>query len=124
MKMKKTKIVPGEYQINHEKRTVVYATLAHGIIFTGVARCKGNDVFDEETGKAIAKMKAILAQRKYDLDLTRAFISDMRQCMDYYAMQGKVFSPHYMRSLQMACEEEKAQLEHIRDLKNRIGEYK
>jgi hypothetical protein len=35
----------------------------------------------------------------------------------------KAISPHYMRSLQTAKEEEKAQLAHIRDLKKRLKEY-
>jgi hypothetical protein len=124
MKTKKTRIVPGEYQVNRDKRTVIYTTIAHGIMFTGIARCKGGDEFDEETGKAIAKMKAILAQRKFDLNLTREFISTIQCEIDELRDLDEPFSPHFMRSLQTACEEEKAQLAHIRDLKKRLADYK
>jgi hypothetical protein len=121
---KKEKLVPGEYIVNVEKQTVVYTTTAHGIRFVGIANCGPKDKFDEETGKAIAKMRATLEQRRYDLGLTRDFIAEMKDLLDYKKRRnGGVVSPHFMRAIQAAADEEKAQLAHIRDLKNRIEAY-
>ena len=121
---KKEKLVPGEYIVNAEKKTVVYTTIAHGIRFVGIANCGPKDAFDEETGKAIAHMRATLEQRRYDLGLTRAFIEEMKALMEYMKRKNDgVVSPHLMRAIQAAADEEKAQLAHIRDLKNRIEAY-
>lgn len=122
---KKEKLVPGEYIVNAEKGTVVYTAIAHGIRFVGIANCGPKDAFDEETGKAIAHMRATLEQRKYDLGLTRDFIAGMKDLLDYTKRRnGGVASPHFMRAIQTAADEEKAQLAHIRDLKQRLEAYK
>ena len=122
MKTNKTTLVPFEYTINEKKKTVMYSVMAHGKMFIGKATCGENDTFDVETGKVIAHMRAILAQRKFDLELTRSFIATLKTISQNATSWGDILSPHYMRSIQIACEEEKAQLEHIRDLKMRLDE--
>ena len=113
-----------EFTVNEKKRTVVCMVVAHGRRFYGVAKCLNKDTFDVETGKVIEQMRATVKQRKFDLDLTREFIytikAQMQANLDFYG----VASPHYMRALQTAKEEEKVQLAHIRDLKRRINGFK
>jgi hypothetical protein len=113
-----------EFKVNEEKRSVVCVLIAHGKRFYGVAKCLEKDIFDVETGKVIAQMRATIKQRKFDLDLTREFIYTIKTQMETNLEFYGVASPHYMRSLQTAKEEEKAQLAHIRDLKRRINEFK
>ena len=112
-----------EFKVNEEKRSVVCVVIAHGKRFFGVAKCLESDTFDVEAGKVLAQMRATVKQRQFDLRLTREFVEtikvQMQTNLDFYG----VASPHYMRSLQTAKEEEKAQLAHIRDLKRRIKEF-
>lgn len=109
-----------EFTVNEKKRTVVCVLFAHGRRFFGVAKCLASDTFDVEAGKVLAQMRATVKQRQFDLRLTREFVEtikiQMQTNIDFYG----IASPHYMRSLQTAKEEEKAQLAHIRDLKRRI----
>lgn len=112
-----------EFTVNEKKRTVVCVLIAHGKRFYGVAKCLDTDTFDVEKGKVLAQMRATLKQRKFDLDLTREFIYTIKTQMTMNIDFCGIASPHYMRSLQTAKEEEKAQLAHIRDLKRRINEY-
>ena len=123
-KEKRTVLQPWKFVVNEEKKTVLYTVIAHGHKFVGKATCNDSDEFDVEKGKAIAQMRAVLAQRKFDLELTREFIVTVQGEMARASMfnQYGAVSPHYMRSIQTACEEEKAQLAHIRDLKNRLKE--
>lgn len=113
-----------EFKVNEEKRTVACRLVAHGKNFFGIAKCLDTDKFDVEKGKVLAQMRATLKQRTFDLQLTRQFINVLRHhqiiTKDYF---GGCVSPHYMRSIQTAKEEEKVQLEHIRDLKRRIKEF-
>lgn len=113
-----------EFTVNKEKRTVVCMLVAHGRRFYGVAKCLDKDTFDIETGKVIAQMRAMIKQRKFDLELTREFIYTIKTQMQTNLDFEGIASPHYMRSLQTAKEEEKAQLAHIRDLKRRINGFK
>lgn len=113
-----------EFTVNEKKRTVVCMVVAHGRRFYGVAKCLKNDTFDVETGKVIAQMRATVKQRKFDLDLTREFIYTIKAQMQMNLDFCGVASPHYMRALQTAKEEEKVQLAHIRDLKRRIDGFK
>jgi hypothetical protein len=112
-----------EFKVNEEKRTVACRLVAHGKNFFGIAKCLDTDTFDVEKGKVLAQMRATLKQRTFDLKLTRQFINVLehhqRITEDYFGC----VSPHYMRSIQTAKEEEKAQLAHIRDLKRRIKEF-
>lgn len=112
-----------EFKVNEEKRTVVCKLVAHGKNFFGTAKCLDTDTFDVEKGKVLAQMRATLKQRRFDLKLTRQFIYVLsynhRTIKDCYGC----VSPHFMRSIQTAKEEEKAQLAHIRDLKRRIKEF-
>lgn len=112
-----------EFTVNEKKRTVVCVVIAHGRRFFGVAKCLESDTFDVEAGKVLAQMRATVKQRQFDLRLTREFVEtikiQMQTNLDFYG----VASPHYMRSLQTAKEEENAQLAHIRDLKRRIKEF-
>lgn len=117
------KIVPFEYIINEKKRTVVYAVKSHGQMFIGKASCMESDNFDVETGKAIAHMRAILEQRKFDLEMTRSFIRAVKDQYENAMFCDGFASPHYMRAIQAATEEEKAQLTHIRELKERLAQY-
>ena len=120
--MKKEKLTPWEYVVNEEKRTVVYSVLAHGKLFVGKAKCGEGDKFDVEKGKTIAHMRAILAQRKYDLELTREFIHNVKIAKGVCETFNEgISSPHYMRAIQAACEEERAQLAHIADIKKRLS---
>ena len=113
-----------EFTVNEEKRTVVCMVVAHGRRFYGVAKCLDKDTFDIETGKVIAQMRATIKQRKFDLELTREFIYTIKTQMQTNLDFEGIASPHYMRALQTAKEEEKVQLAHIRDLKHRINGYK
>lgn len=113
-----------EFTVNEKKRTVVCMVVAHGRRFYGVAKCLNKDTFDVETGKVIAQMRATVKQRKFDLDLTREFIYTIKAQMQMNLDFCGVASPHYMRALQTAKEEEKVQLAHIRDLKRRINGFK
>ena len=112
-----------EFKVNEEKRTVACKLVAHGKNFFGIAKCLDTDKFDVEKGKVLAQMRATLKQRTFDLQLTRQFIDILsyhqRTTKDFYGC----VSPHFMRSIQTAKEEEKAQLAHIRDLKRRIREF-
>lgn len=112
-----------EFKVNEEKRTVACRLVAHGKNFFGIAKCLDTDTFDVEKGKVLAQMRATLKQRTFDLKLTRQFINVLehhqRITEDYFGC----VSPHYMRSIQTAKEEEKAQLAHIRDLNRRIREF-
>lgn len=112
-----------EFKVNEEKRSVVCVVIAHGKRFFGVAKCLDIDTFDVEKGKIIAQMRATVKQRQFDLCLTREFVETIKEAMEMNVHYNGVASPHYMRSLQTAKEEEKAQLAHIRDLKRRIKEY-
>lgn len=112
-----------EFKVNEEKRTVVCRLVAHGQNFFGVAKCLESDTFDVEAGKVLAQMRATVKQRQFDLFLTREFIETMKTTIENNMRYFGIVSPHYMRSLQIACEEEKAQLSHIRDLKRRIKEF-
>lgn len=112
-----------KFIVNEEKRTVVCKLVAHGKDFFGIAQCLDTDTFDVEKGKVLAQMRATLKQRKFDLGLTREFIDTIKCQYNNNLLYFDVLSPHYMRSLQIACEEEKTQLAHIRDLKRRIKEF-
>lgn len=115
---------PNKYYVNENKQSVTYAIKAHGILFVGTAKARGGDAFDVERGQAIAHIKASIAQRKYDLMLTRQFIDflkDSEKIANY--KNGGHSSPHFMHALQEATEEMKAQLAHIRDLKARLATY-
>ena len=120
---KKQKLVPFEYIIDENKKTVVYAVKAHGMLFVGTARCGEHDKFDVERGKAIAQIRANIAQRKCDLELTREFISTVKLERDRNIRYSGVASPHYMRAIQSATAEERAQLVHIKELKDRLKTY-
>ena len=121
---KNDKLVPWEYLYDGEKGTVVYAVEAHGKMFVGKAKCCSRDAFDIEKGKELSKMRALVAQRKYDLMLTREFIDTIKVSKRNVEIFNEgISSPHYMRAIQAACEEEKAQLAHIKDLKKRIAVY-
>lgn len=109
-----------EFKVNERKRSVVCDVIAHGKHFYGVAKCLESDTFDVEAGKVLAQMRATVKQRQFDLVLTREFIETMKAAIENNMRYYGIASPHYMRSLQIACEEEKAQLAHIRDLKRRI----
>lgn len=109
-----------EFKVNEEKRSVVCVVIAHGKRFFGVAKCLETDAFDVESGKVLAQMRATVKQRQFDLNLTREFVETIKEAMEMNVCYTGVASPHYMRSLQTAKEEEKAQLAHIRDLKRRI----
>ena len=124
MKNNEVRIAPWEYVIIEDKKVVLYAVKAHDKLFVGKAKCGPHDEFDVEAGKAIAKMRAVLAQRRYDLMLTREFINTIKEVKSYAEFTNRgVSSPHYMRSIQAACEEEKAQLAHIKDLVKRLEAY-
>lgn len=112
-----------EFTVNDEKRSVVCELIAHGKRFFGVAKCLKTDTFDVESGKVLAQMRATVKQRQFDLNLTRNFIKTIKVAIETNMCYYGVVSPHYMRSLQAAKEEEKAQLAHIRDLKQRIKEF-
>ena len=109
-----------EFKVNEEKRSVVCVVIAHGKRFFGVAKCLDSDTFDVEAGKVLAQMRATVKQRQFDLNLTREFIANIKESIELNMRYSGVASPHYMRSLQTAKEEEKAQMAHIRDLKQRI----
>lgn len=112
-----------EFTVNEKKRTVVCVIIAHGKRFFGVAKCLESDTFDVESGKVLAQMRATVKQRQFDLKLTRNFIETIKVAIETNMCYYGVVSPHYMRSVQSAKEEEKAQLAHIRDLKQRIKEF-
>lgn len=112
-----------EFKVNEEKRSVVCVVIAHGMRFFGVAKCLDTDTFDVESGKVLAQMRATVKQRQFDLNLTREFVETIKEAMEMNVRYAGVASPHYMRSLQTAKEEEKAQMAHIRDLKQRIKEF-
>lgn len=112
-----------KFTVNEQKRTVVCKLVAHGKDFFGIAKCLDTDIFDVEKGKVLSQMRATLKQRQFDLLLTREFIETIKHQYNNTLSFYDVVSPHYMRSLQIACEEEKAQLAHIRDLKRRIKEF-
>ena len=121
---KKGEFKPGEYLVNEAKKAVVYSVVAHGVVFVGTAKCGPHDIFDVERGMAIAKIRATIAQRKYDAELTRQFIEDVKIAQsDVAEYNGGPVSPHYMRAIQTATEELKAQLSHIRDLEIRLIAY-
>lgn len=122
-KSKKMEIKPGEYLVNEEKKAVVYATKAHGIVFVGTAKCGPKDAFDIERGKAIAKIRATIEQRKFDAQLTRNFIANLKWDINSEISGTGACSPHYMRSIQMATDELNAQIAHIRELKERLNTY-
>ena len=111
------------YAVNLEKRTVVFRTKSHGNTFYGVSKCLKEEMFDAEKGFVIAQIRATIEQRRHDLRLTREFIETLKMAIDDRQYYMKAISPHYMRSLQAAKEEEKAQLAHIRDLNKRLKEY-
>jgi hypothetical protein len=118
------KFEPNKYYVNEEKQSVTYAVMAHGILFVGTAKARGGDAFDVERGQAIAHIKANIAQRKYDLSLTRQFIAILKDGEKFASYEnGGHASPHFMHALQAATEEMKAQLAHIRDLKARLAAY-
>ena len=110
-----------KFIVNEEKRTVVCKLVAHGKDFFGIAQCLDTDTFDVEKGKVLAQMRATIKQRSFDLKLTRQFIDILsyhqRTTKDFYGC----VSPHYMRSIQTAKEEEKAPLPavHLRRLSRR-----
>jgi hypothetical protein len=112
-----------EFKVNEEKRSVVCVVIAHGRRFFGVAKCLESDTFDVEAGKVLAQMRATVKQRQFDLSLTREFVDTIKEAIKMNLCYNGVASPHYMRSLQAAKEEEKAQMAHIRDLKQRIKEF-
>ena len=112
-----------EFKVNEEKRSVVCVLVAHGKRFFGVAKCLESDTFDVEAGKVLAQMRATIKQRKFDLNMTREFIYFVKTYMQSELDFHGIASPHFMRSLQTAKEEEKAQMAHIRDLKRRIKEF-
>lgn len=112
-----------EFKVNEEKRSVVCVVIAHGMRFFGVAKCLDTDTFDVESGKVLAQMRATVKQRQFDLSLTREFVETIKEAIKMNLCYNGVASPHYMRSLQNAKEEEKAQMAHIRDLKQRIKEF-
>lgn len=115
---------PNKYYVNEDKQSVTYAIKAHGILFVGTAKARGGDAFDVERGQAIAHIKASIAQRKYDLMLTRQFIDILKDGEKFANYEnGGHSSPHFMHALQEATEEMKAQLAHIRDLKARLATY-
>ncbi len=108
------------YKINAEKRTVVYVKYSHKRRFIGVAKCLESDDFNYAGGLLIAKCRAEIKQRKYDLSLTREFIKHNNDYIDAHKRFGFDFSPHFMRSIQTAIEEEKTQLKHIKALEIKL----
>lgn len=122
-KSKKNEFKPGEYLVNEEKKAVVFSVVAHGIVFVGTAKCGPHDAFDIDRGKAIAKIRASIAQRKYDANLTRNFIAHLQWGISRDNEFNGAASPHYMHAIQDATEELKAQVAHIRDLEARLIAY-
>ena len=123
MAKKEKEFKPGEYIVNEEKLTVVYAVQSHGVLFTGKANCGPSDTFDVERGKAIAHIRAVIAQRKFDLGLTVQYIETIKEALaEVEDLNEGIASPHFMRAIQTGVEEAKAQRAHIKDLEARLAE--
>lgn len=59
------------YQIDKNKKVVVYFLTYDNREFKGVAKCSSEDIFDEEKGKKIAQLRALINVRKYFIKETK-----------------------------------------------------
>lgn len=122
MAKKEKEFKPGEYIVNEEKLTVVYAVQSHGVTFIGKANCGPEDTFDVERGKAIAHIRAVIAQRKFDLGLTAQYVEALKDILaEVKDLNDGIASPHFMRAIQAGVDEAKAQRAHIKDLETRLA---
>lgn len=80
------------YQIDEEKGIVKHTVKAYGNYFTGTAKTnfEAGDIFNLETGKRIAKLRAVMKMKKHllkdalnDLELIREIASLEEDVQDY-----------------------------------------
>ena len=89
--------------------------VSKGETFTAEAKLYPGDAYDEFVGKLIVKYRLEIKQRKRDLQNTNDVIQRLRVIYDneYENKSHSHVSKHWMRFIQEACNERKAQLENI-----------
>ncbi len=97
------------YQIDKNKKVIVYFLTYDNREFKGVAKCSPEDVFDEEKGKKIAQLKALINVRKYFIKETKylyyqilnlcpwevRFIEETKTTKTYYRYQHRFINELY-----------------------------
>lgn len=72
----------GRWTISKDLRKVSYSFVANGECYFGEASCDPEDEFNEETGKSIARLRALISWRKHqirvlktDRDIARTYLT-------------------------------------------------
>jgi hypothetical protein len=102
------------YIYSKDNKVVVCLQISKGEEFKGIARCSENDELNLEIGKRLAEARCDLAIRSRDLEEIRTAKEKALGWSEFGSC--KLYTLWY----QDACRVEKLQLEHIRNLKDKI----
>jgi len=123
--VKKHSIKPGEFYVDPEKGTVVFAQNSKGLLYTGVANVDEHDKFDEERGKRIAMLRCDMQIRKRDAKNVKNAIFNLEKVREWsldkrgFAGTDKI----YTIALQKAHETLQLHYDAIRKIKKELRSY-
>ena len=116
------------YQIDKDKKVIVYFLTYDNREFKGVAKCNPEDVFDEEKGKKIAQLRALINVRKVFINETKN-IFDSIQCSNPYdsylsevTQTTKTYMRYYFKCLDLCRKELNTHKEYLRKYKKQLKE--
>lgn len=78
------------YKISQEKRVVKCTIYAHGVFFTGVAKCDQRDEFDVDYGKRLAYLRAIRKMKIGEIRAVCAYIEQLKKLPTIAELEDKV----------------------------------
>ena len=116
------------YQIDKNKKVIVYFLTYDNREFKGVAKCSPEDVFDEEKGKKIAQLRALINVRETFINETKNIIASIEFSSPY---DGDLFNvtptiKTYMRyrskCLDLCRKELNTHKEYLRKYKKQLKE--
>lgn len=102
------------YIYSKDNKVIVCLQTSKGKEFRGIARCSESDELNLEIGEQLAAARCDLAIRKRDLEEIRIAKEEALARSEFRSC--KLYTLWY----QDACRVEKLQLEHIRNLKDKI----
>lgn len=112
--MKIIKTNHNRFKINKNAGRTTYTIKAHDYVFIGVAQCSDKDDFDEGKGMRIAHLRAEIAYRRYEAQLTKDFIDTLKTGMEQSLYREGAASKMYMTTIQNASANLDTQYKRIR----------
>lgn len=79
-----------QYKISQEKRYVKCSIYAHGVYFTGTAKCDDRDEFDAQFGKRLAYLRAIRKMKQGLIKATQMFLEEIQALPSVEEINDKV----------------------------------